>query len=490
MAEYGVTPTGFVAKRLDQILDDMHTRLSAAWGVNTRQNPNTLINHLLTNNADAIAELWEVLQAVYHSHYVNSAEGLSLDNAVQYAGVTRNAAAASLYNILCTGSDGTEIPAGTTIASSTNPPTELTNPNLGTITRSKFNTATIRITNFDNNPLRVSINGNVYSYTPESGEARDVAIEGLAEQITDPDFTVTADTENLFVVIEAKDETSSNVLVLSSNLTTEDVGSVITFATTEDGDIYLPVGVINKIVKSVPGLNAVRNVGSYIAGNADENDPQLRGSYEEKIYNLSDTMIDSIRAAILLNVQGAKAVSGYENNGDTTDADGRPPHSVEIIVEGGADAEIARWIFQKKAGGINTFGTQEVSVLDSNGDNITIRFNRPELKKIWIKVEYTAITGVDLPTDFVDITKNIILEKIESLGAGETLVPQKLFSTELFEAIPGISFMDITMSDKTETPDPEDYTLRMISATTRQRITTEATMIVVTFPEPEPDPEP
>ena len=482
MAEYGVTPTCFNPKTLDAIMDDLHAGLSEAWGVNTRQSPSTLINHLLTNYADALAELWELAGAVYHAHYVASAEGLSLDNAVQYAGVSRNAAAKSLYYILCTGADGTEIPIGTTIASSTNPPTELTNTTVGTITRAKFNTASIRITNFDNNALRVAINSNVYSYMPEEGETRETAIAGLAAQITDPDFVVTADTENLLVSIYALDETSTNVLTLSSNLTTETVGSIVLFATNETGDIYLPSGVINRIVKSVPGLNSVENVGSYIAGNDDETDIQLRESYGEKIYNISDTMIDSIRSAILLNVQGVKAVSGYENVGDTVDEYGRYPHSVEIIVDGGDSAEIARWILRKKSGGINTYGSIEVPTMTSNGDEITIRFNRPMLKKIWIKVVYTITDQDVFPTDdYVDLTKQIILEKIEALDAGDSLIPQRLFSTDLFNAIDGISLIDITMADTEETPQSEDYTLRIIPASARERITTEATMISVSY---------
>lgn len=62
MSDYGVTPTGFVPKRLDTIIDEIHTDLSEKWGVNTRQNPQSFLNVLITNFADRIAELWEVEQ--------------------------------------------------------------------------------------------------------------------------------------------------------------------------------------------------------------------------------------------------------------------------------------------------------------------------------------------------------------------------------------------------------------------------------------------
>jgi len=39
MIEYGLTVKGPNIKRLDVILDELHTELSENWGVNTRLNP-------------------------------------------------------------------------------------------------------------------------------------------------------------------------------------------------------------------------------------------------------------------------------------------------------------------------------------------------------------------------------------------------------------------------------------------------------------------
>lgn len=126
MAKYGLTPQGPNPKRLDVILEDMHSKMTDRLGVNTRQNPQSLLNHILTNVADEIAELWEFGVDVYHSQYTSSATGVSLDYAAQFGGSTREMAAKSYYSILCTGLDGTTIPAGTVIASDTNPATSLT----------------------------------------------------------------------------------------------------------------------------------------------------------------------------------------------------------------------------------------------------------------------------------------------------------------------------------------------------------------------------
>jgi len=99
MAQYGLTPKGPNPKRLDVILDEMHESMTRRLGVNTRQNPQSLLNHLLTNVADRIAELWEYGTDVYYSQYPATAEGRSLDSAAQFGGSTRELSSKSYYSV-------------------------------------------------------------------------------------------------------------------------------------------------------------------------------------------------------------------------------------------------------------------------------------------------------------------------------------------------------------------------------------------------------
>ena len=57
----------------------------------------------------------------------------------------------------------------------------------------------------------------------------------------------------------------------------------------------------------------------------------------------------------------------WENGGDTVDADGRPPHSVEAMVTGGDNAAIAAVLWAAKARGIATYGSTSVAVADAQG---------------------------------------------------------------------------------------------------------------------------
>ena len=358
MAEYGLTPKGPNIKRLDVILDEMHGALSQKLGVNTRQNPQSLLNHLLANIADQLAGLWEYGSDIYYSQYPSTAEGVSLDNAAQYGGAVRGSPMPSYYRILCTGIDGTVIPAGTILASDTNPATQLVLNEQKVISRSFFNTVSVKLAvSAPTGPLTAILNGKPYHFTPSQGTSALEAIQSLSAAITDPAFTVSVDEEAVLLHIRAVDEVSSNTLLLSENLTTEAVGSVITFATEEVGDILLPNGVVTKIIKAVAGLQSVVNVGSYIAGQLAESDAAFRRSYADKIFSRSARMLESVRSAILSNFQGVSSVAVYENDSNETDDMGRPPHSIEVVADGGDESGIARQILYTKAGGISSFGS-------------------------------------------------------------------------------------------------------------------------------------
>lgn len=464
--KYGLTPNGPNPKRLDVILGEMHSKLTEKTGVNTRQNPESLLNHLLTNIADAIAELWEYGTDVYYSQYPMSAEGSSLDNAMQFGGITREMPEKSYYSILCTGVDGTTIPAGTLIATDTNPSTELTNSTDALITRSSFNKAVIVVAS-DKNSIAMSavINGNMFSAD---------TLESLAAAITDDNFNAVYEDGKLF--ISANDETSSNSLILSENLTTETVSTIVGFGTEEYGDIVIPDGVITKIVKSVAGLQEITNVGGYIAGRLVETDVEFRKSYVDKIFNRSSAMLESIKSAILENVQGVQSVAAYENDTNEFDDMGRPPHSIEVVVDGGDKTEIAQQIFATKCGGISTCCTEEngeVVVLKGiYGEDVTIRFNRPTNVYVWFQIGVTFNGATNPPSNYSERIKEIVLECMQNVGAGENVLPQR-FTERLVKEIPGIDYYDIRIfssADKQETP--SEFTERSVKIKPRERAVT------------------
>ena len=474
MAQYGLTPKGPNPKRLDVILDEMHESMTRRLGVNTRQNPQSLLNHLLTNVADRIAELWEYGTDVYYSQYPATAEGRSLDSAAQFGGSTRELSAKSYYSVLCTGLDGTVVPSGTLIATDTNPATNLSISADAAISRANFNKATVIMASSEvRASLSIALNGTLYTITPDPEKTVSENLSALQAAITDNSFRVSVAGDAL--VIEAEDAISSNVMVLSENLTTQTVSSIIQFATVDDGDILIPNGVVTKIVKAVAGMTAVVNVGPYIAGRHAETDIEFRRSYADKIYNRSSSMVESIRSAILSNVQGILSCAVYQNDSNVVDSMGRWPHSVEVVVDGGDATEIAQQILNTKAGGISSFGSVEVTLPGEYGEEIVVRFNRPAYVKVWFKVGITLSRNTNPPINYAELIKEQILERVGKLESGESVIPQK-FNLQ----VSGIDYIDVWMFSTTEDGEmPEEYTQRSVSVSPRERAVTDENRIEV-----------
>ena len=485
MPEYGLTSTGPNVKRLDVIEDQIHTELSEKWGVNTRQNPESFLCHLIRNIADQIADLWAYGSDVYYSQFPNSAEGKNLDTAVQYGGIIRERAQKSYYRILCTGIDGTTIPSGTIIASDTNPPVNLTIDEDAKITSSNVNQARIIIAEpRTTSNLSVLLNDTLYSYSPLATQTDDENLAELASALNDATgFSCTVDSENpSVIVLTAEDVISSNTMVLSENLTTETIGSVVMFATVDDGDIMIPAGVINKIVRAVVGLQSVENVGDYIAGREQETDTELRQSYVDKIFKRSSSMVESIRSNILDRVQGVESCAVYENDTNETDSFGRPPHSVEVVADGTFDETLlAQTILDTKAGGIATYGSNEVVIPGDYGESIPIYYNMPQPVYVWYKIVVKFTEGIYHPQNYQELVEETIMKCMDMLKAGDDVTPQR-FLQSLYNTVPGVDYFEVGMystTDDSDHPSSGDYTEMMVSITPRQRAVTDAGRIGV-----------
>ena len=450
MAEYGLTPSGINIKRLDVILSEMQEELTEKWGVNVAQNPKSFLNVHLTNIADHLAELWEFGQDVYNSQYPTTAEGMYLDGVGQFSGTWRETDAPSYYHILCTGTEGTVIPADTIISTDTNPASYLRPISANTLKRETFNKAQIKIVSLDGNALTVALNGGVFSHTPAQDETAAQALATLAAKITG-DFTGTINSAG-FLLVEANEDTSVNTMVLSDNLTTEKVSCIFTYATEDVGDIYLPEGSVNVITKAAAGLDSVLNVGSYIAGRTEQTDTQYRQSYLEKIFSHASRMSDSIKSAIMTNCQGVSSVSVYENDGNTVDSAGRYPHSIEVVVDGGDSTAIAKEILDTKAGGISTYGSTEVSIENEEGDVVVIRFNRPKMIKAWFHVALHIARGAVIPADYASLVREAITEVVSGLECGDDLIVQNSIIPNIYEMVDGIDFVSITIATGNTAP--------------------------------------
>lgn len=480
MPDYGVTEKGFVLKRLDTILEELHGDLTESFGFDTRLQRPSFLDALITTFAGQIADLWETAQDSYYAKYPATATGLNLDHAVQYGGIRRAADKRTAYLLHCTGDDGTYIRKGAVVATDTSPQVRLYASGEFFITRDAFNSVDVVVAAAQQGVYTVMINGSQYNYFNEDGDETSI-IQGLKEAVKCPEYTVTAEPGNMLRITDMV-KNRSNALGLSDNLTTGSVTTIAQFLTQDYGKITLPYGIVTKMVNNITGFYKVTNLLEPTYGRKAETDIELRQSYIAKSALRSNTMLDSIVAELLNNVVNVESASGYENDTDFTDERGLPPHSIEIIVEGGDDLQIAQAILRRKAGGIQTHGSIMVDVPGNYGDNIPVRFNRPEYLYAWIRIVLHGDPG-KLPADHVQLAVRSLLEDGAQLSAGSSLLTQLLMDG-IYGTVAGVTFIDIYTAyaaDKNYVPKENDYQLRNIPATSRQKVLIDETRIEVRF---------
>lgn len=482
MEQYGVTEKGFVLKRLDTIINEVQTDLSAAFGFDVSQNRQSLLNAaLIIPFCDQIAEMWEALQESYYSKYPSTAEGVNLDNACQYGNVFRRNNKPTEYIIHCTAQDGTKIPAGSLISSVTNPIVQLRCTNDTLISRTSCNSIAIKPVIISTGKYTIELNGIFHSYDVMEQKTAEEIIDGLigAFEMTGYSANKIVDNEKVYMLIEDSILSRSNEFVLSSNLTTEYVTGCVHFHTVEYGDIQCPKGCITVLTSNVTGLLSVMNRIDATPGRIQQDDISLRQDYIRKSYGASSTQTNSLEAYILEEVAGVKDVRCYENQFNVEDSLGRPPHSIEVIVDGGSPERIADAILAKKAGGISSCGDITVNVIGEYGDSIPISFRRPEQVYLWAKIEITA--GGSITTDYVNVVKDAICSKADDLSIGDSFFTQTYISG-IYEALPGIVYCKITVASTTNLSDvPDEYMDKNITATERQVINVDGSRIEVSL---------
>ena len=140
--------------------------------------------------------------------------------------------------------------------------------------------------------------------------------------------------------------------------------------------------------------------GDAVVGRNEESDEDYRLRRVQLLRGSGASTVEAIRAGLLdpIITPNVEQAFVFENDTDVVDADGRPPHSLEAVVFGGTDENIARTIFELKPIGIQTFkvvGPDGVSVVvtDSQGTDHTINFSRADTIEEHIIVDISVVAA-------------------------------------------------------------------------------------------------
>lgn len=160
---FGLTAQGFKAKRLVDIQTDLENQLLAEFG-DINLDPQSIFGQQIGVFSKVLADLWENMEDVYFSQYPNSAEGISLDNVVQFNGITRLAAQQTRVTGVCVGLEGTLINQGALARIPDTGAVFFARENT-IITRTQAATATLQVIALAAQPYTALINNQAFSYS-------------------------------------------------------------------------------------------------------------------------------------------------------------------------------------------------------------------------------------------------------------------------------------------------------------------------------------
>lgn len=211
------------------------------------------------------------------------------------------------------------------------------------------------------------------------------------------------------------------------------------------GPIQALAGTLTVIDTPITGWATVTNSSNATVGTDEETDVELRARRERSVAQQAQNILDALYSAVN-NLDGVSQAVVLENDTDTEDANGLPPHSFQVIVVGGDNTEIANIIWKNKPAGIKAFGTTTEAIVDSQGISHNISFSRPT--EVNIFVEVTLTTDSDYPTDGDELIKEAIVDYangrlIEGLGftLGDNVIYTRLYTP--INTVPGHEISDL-----------------------------------------------
>lgn len=451
----GLSSSGFDAKRLPEIQTELAEAFSLSFGeIDT--SADSVFGQIIGVLSKPLADLWEQMEQVYFSQYPDTASGVPLDYAVALSGITRNPATFSQGTVALKGDDGTVVPALTQIAQKSTGILFQTVAD-ATITLTNAIKVTVNIeTVTEGHWYFVVANSEPCAYQAVFGDTKEDVVAGLLALVetnlyafatasnkdhATGSFTLTALTGSVSFTIYS---------TTAGNVTTSEITwwTPVDIIALDKGAISAPEGTLIEIVNAVAGLDAVYNFTDIDLdsgmGRAIESDSALRLRRLETLKSTGAGTVEAIRSRLLNDVVGVVNAYVFENVTDGT-VGGRPPHSIECVVAGGADQAIAEEIWLVKAGGIKTYGhVGPFTVIDSQGNNQSVYFSRPFERKAWVFCFITKTNEELFPTGGdVQIQGNII-DYGNSLILGNDIFYQRFFSP-IYD-VSGIASADLYIS--------------------------------------------
>lgn len=221
--------------------------------------------------------------------------------------------------------------------------------------------------------------GGVYTKTKVTITAdRTLNLNGLDTNPSNP-FTVADLNGNLFY------------LITSATINAGD--NVLDFRAANIGFVQVLQNTIVVAVTVVLGVTVVNNpLVPFSIGQDQETDAIFRLRRQKSTSLPSQGFLQSLYAG-LNSLEGLAQAVVYENNDNVADLNLIPAHSIWVIVDGGADLDVANMIYKYRNAGCGMRGSVVVAVTQVDGTAFNIYFDRAIYEPLYIKFTVASLSG-------------------------------------------------------------------------------------------------
>lgn len=282
-------------------------------------------------------------------------------------------------------------------------------------------------------------------YTAE-GEFQDKLYSYVGLERTYADFTVVtrtiegvANTVCDVKSIRFKNNATDDIFELNTPITIGSNGKAVgSFTAIELGAIDLTSSDTLSIIDAPDGISAVY----YTEGNTTnigddyEDDSEFRMEWLAKRSVLPTSKTEGgLRTALLDLVDNPNNLRIRQNRTNST-VDSLPAHSLEVVLKSAySDNDIAQKILDHVTDGVGIYGTTTVTLQDSEGTDVDIKFTKATDVPIYFNVEVVYMSGY---SNLDDKIKSAIVDNFNYV-LGEKIVANDFY--QYINAIEGIDYV-------------------------------------------------
>jgi len=411
--QYGLSDSGFSVPNFGTIKSEIESSMVAQIGAVNFEVP-SILGVLTTIAAERELTIWEQVQNIYNSFFIDTATAGSLDYVVASNLLSRLKPSYTKVKCQLSGTNFTNIIAGSQALLANTDIVFTIDQNI-TISNENCYSIDLTISDATQANYTITINNTPIIYTKIEGDTVTTILAGLMALINSGSYNVNASLAADTLTIITSDMDVSFMCHVSIGVDIALVTSSAIFICNQTGSVVVPSHTLNNIQTPIQGWVSIDNITAGATGRNLETDIELRQRQQNSL-NIEAVATDPAIQARVLQVAGVTSVQVVSD---------RVNHTISTIVLGGEDNAVASMLQLVRPAGIQLIGNTEVSVTDQTGTYI-INFTRPDKMYIFVEINLTVNSNF-LPASIPEI-KNLIVNYINALGVNNTVIYQALYA--------------------------------------------------------------